>query len=919
MSLFPGIKKQIFLCLFFLFSLFTNLYSQTLIINEVSNGPSGNKEYIELVVVDNAVVYNCTNTTPPCIDIRGWIIDDNSGYHSGGGVAAGANRFSQDPIWACVPLGTIILIYNDADINASIPAQDLSLSDGNCKIIAPISNTSFFETNITTPGALACSYPPSGWIPGGNWASTLLANTGDCARIVDLNGCEVFSLCWASCNANNLIYFLSGSSGTDNVWYFNDGDPNLQSNWGEGCTDPTSCGINEQTPGAPNNLLNQNFIGQFNNNCSIITPIIVIATSVDAGCVCNGTAEANASGSIPGYDYEWFDNGYVNSIGTGFSISGLCAGTYHVVATSLIGCADSATVIISNNGINPTATPTTISPICEGESIFLFGNSIIGATYQWTGPNGFSSSQQNPEILNATIADEGNYTLVIQTGTCNSLPVDVFVEINPLPIAVPISNSPVCFGDTVFLFGNVISGATYQWTGPNGFSSSQQNPEIINAAIADEGNYTLVIQSGTCISSPVDVLVDINPLPIINVSSNSPICIGDTILLFANSIGANLFSWSGPNSYSANGNNQEILNAGILANGMYTVIVELNGCVDSAQVNVSVINPTVATINNVNSVCENQSVFNLVGTPSGGIWSGTGITNSTTGTFNPSTSGAGNHQITYSFNSSCITDATIIIIVNPLPTANAGVDQSFFCDFSPMNLNAANSTGNSITYEWEINSGNISNGIQTPTPTISTPGIYILTVTDVNGCSDSDTVIINFTSGPNASFIANPSTGTVPLEVDVINQSTGVGLTYEWMTCENESSILFEPQFNFDSSGYCMIQLLVTDLNGCIDSSIQMITLYDPHSIYVPNIFTPNGDANNNLFQVSGDGIDKFKLAIYNRWGQLLFSSDAIQNSWDGNFENKPVPDGTYYFILNVSYSNTEFEIIKGNLTLIRN
>ena len=93
----------------------------------------------------------------------------------------------------------------------------------------------------------------------------------------------------------------------------------------------------------------------------------------------------------------------------------------------------------------------------------------------------------------------------------------------------------------------------------------------------------------------------------------------------------------------------------------------------------------------------------------------------------------------------------------------------------------------------------------------------------------------------------------------------------------------------------------------------------DPHSIYVPNIFTPNGDANNNSFQVSGDGIDKFKLAIYNRWGQLLFISEAIQNSWDGNFENKPVPDGTYYFILNVSYSNTESEIINGSLTLIRN
>jgi gliding motility-associated-like protein len=919
MSLFPGIKKQILICLILFFTIFTNSYSQTIIINEVSNGPSGNKEYIELVVVDTTAFYNCGNTIPPCIDIRGWIIDDNSGYHGAGGVAAGANRFSQDPIWSCVPLGTIILIYNDADINASIPAQDLSLSDGNCHIIAPISNTSFFETNTTTPGALACSYPPSGWVPGGNWASTLLANTGDCARIVDLNGCEVFSLCWATPNLNTLIYFNSGMSGSDNVWFFNDGDPSQQINWSEGCADISTCGVNEQTPGSPNNLLNQNYIAQFNNNCLPITPIVVNAISSDAGCVCDGTAEANATGSIPNYTYEWYDNTFSNLIGTGFSITGLCAGSYHVIATSQIDCSDTATVVILSNGINPNAVPTTISPICEGETIFLFGNTISGATYQWTGPNGFSSSQQNPEILNATISDEGNYTLVIQTGACNSSPVDVFVEINPLPIANPISNSPICVGDTIFLFGNSISGATYQWTGPNSFSSTQQNPEILNAAISDEGNYTLVIQSGTCISSPVDVFVDINPLPIITVSSNSPVCIGDTIFLFANSIGANLFTWSGPNSYSANGNDQEILNAGILANGIYTVIVELNGCIDSAQINISVVNATVATINTVNPVCENQSAFNLAGTPIGGIWSGTGITNSATGTFNPSVSGPGNHQITYSFNTSCITDATINIIVNPLPLANAGTDQSFICDFSPMNLNGTNSTGNSISYDWEINVGNISNGSQTATPTITTPGIYILTVTDINGCVDSDTVNISFVSGPNALFNPLPSSGDSPLEVNMQNNSSGVGLSYLWLTCEGETSVSVEPMFVFDSIGNCFVQLIVIDNNGCVDTTFQYISVFIPHFIYVPNIFTPNGDTSNDLFQISGQGIEIFHLEIYNRWGQLLFVSSSINDSWDGNFNNKPEPEGTYYYILKVEYTNGDSEKLNGSLTLFRN
>jgi hypothetical protein len=89
---------------------FSSILSQTLIINEVSNGPSGNQEYVELAGVSNVVTYDCNSSTPPCIDIRGWIFDDNSGYHGTAGIAVGAVRFSQDPIWACVPLGTIILI-----------------------------------------------------------------------------------------------------------------------------------------------------------------------------------------------------------------------------------------------------------------------------------------------------------------------------------------------------------------------------------------------------------------------------------------------------------------------------------------------------------------------------------------------------------------------------------------------------------------------------------------------------------------------------------------------------------------------------------------------------------------------------------------------------------------------------------------
>jgi hypothetical protein len=291
--------------LILIFLLSTPIISaQSLIMNEVSQGTSGSMEYVEFVVVDTALAYNCAATTPPTIDIRGWIFDDNSGYHGTGGIAGGAVRFSFNSTWAAVPLGTIILIYNDATPDPSIPAADLNMNDGNCRIVAPISNTTLFESNLTTPGAVACSYPTTGWTPGGNWNNTLLANTGDCARIVNLAGCEVFSVCYGNVNLNTQIYFAAGAELVNDhrntVYYFNGVNPSQQVNWSIGCTDnetvldANQCGANFQTPGAPNNAANAAFIGQFNNNCQPILPMA--ASNTPTNLVCNNGSNGSANG-----------------------------------------------------------------------------------------------------------------------------------------------------------------------------------------------------------------------------------------------------------------------------------------------------------------------------------------------------------------------------------------------------------------------------------------------------------------------------------------------------------------------------------------------------------------------------------------------------------------------------------------------
>ncbi len=438
-----------FRCFLLLISVFSLSISQaqSLRINEVSQGASGSKEYVELVVTGPTLT-NCSSQ-PTCLDLRGWILDDNNGYFSNGvltgtGLAAGAIRFSNDAFWQCINPGTIILVYNDNDINAGIPANDLINSDANCKLVIPVSSA-LFERHDSAPNTTSMAYSNTGWVSGGNWGPISMANGDDSFQIYAPSNTNtpVHGVSWGNNNSNNFIFF-SGSAGglvfsCDNN---TSSDFSLQANW---ISAPVASG---QTAGIANSTNNSALLSGMNLNCGSASPITVIVTPVDATCqsACSGSATLTVSGGQTPYQTPVWSNGTTAS-----SLSNLCAGNYSVDVTDANGCVGTQSFTI-NSGATFTVSTSGNASICAGETTTI---SASGATtYSWDNGLGAGSSfQVSP---NAT-------TTYNVTGTTNgcSANASLTVTVVPSPNVFAGNDQILCSGDSIALSGS--GAANYIW------------------------------------------------------------------------------------------------------------------------------------------------------------------------------------------------------------------------------------------------------------------------------------------------------------------------------------------------------------------------------------------------------------------------------------------------------------------------
>ncbi len=667
------------------------------------------------------------------------------------------------------------------------------------------------------------------------FSCTTLISTNQIVLYESTNVIEVYMLnkplcsTWNSGNATIGIQNAAGTQGicppgrntgqwtaANEAWRFTpNGTPNYTTYWYQGSLSSTPIDTNQATiTVCPTS--STTYYAQVVYNCCTGLDVIVndsvtvnvnnsigLAITPSAPSICNGNSVTlNATCTDPTATYQWSGGGPATST---YTVTPTSTTTYTVTATTTM-CTTHTPVTVTVNP-NPSTITGNNSPICAGSDLNIT-YADAGDTYVWSGPNGFSSSDQNPTITGATPSATGTYYVTVTTPAGCTANAQTSATVNPNPVATASSNSPVCTGNTLNLTSG--GGTSYNWSGPNGFTSTNQNPTISGVTSLATGTYLVTVTGvGGCTDTThTVVLINVTPTP--TISNNSPLCAGDTLKLTAG--GGSGYNWSGPSGFTSTLQNPTLLNTTVSESGNYVVTVtDINGCFATTQTAVTINPLPVATITSNSPVCFGNTLNMNTGGGSTFVWAGpNGFSNTTQ---NPSITpvvfaDAGVYSVTVTGIGGCSSTNQMTVVVNPNPTYTSVVD-SVKCHGGATGSITLTPSGGTQPYSYTWNPSEPNS----PAVTSLLAGTYHVTVTDNNGCDTTGSFTVYQPQSVVLSL--NPTNEKCPGNCNGLinsNVSGGTGsFTYNWGGGQHTPNI----------SNLCVgnYSLTVTDANGCTASS----------------------------------------------------------------------------------------------------
>ncbi|MCR4827691.1 MAG: T9SS type A sorting domain-containing protein [Bacteroidales bacterium] len=588
----------------------------------------------------------------------------------------------------------------------------------------------------------------------GNNGTTLTANggtyyswnTGSAQRTITVNQPGIYIATVQTvygCTANDTVEVVAFANPVinGNTVFCSGGYTTLTATGGETyewSTGATTASINVNTAGT------YSVTASTSNGCSGSASVTVIQNEASEVVVSGNTVICSGIGTSltasSGTDYLWSTGETTQSI----SVNN--PGAYSVTVTNSNGCSNSATQTVS---LMEQATISGNNHICSGQSTTLSASG--SGSYAWS--NGASTSF-------ITVNTPGNYTVTVTlpNGCSSSATVDVTLGTTPTPSIT--GNTTFCEGEATTLTAN--GGVSYDWS--NGGTSN-------STSVNQSGIYSVTATNAEGCSATANVTVTVNPLPSVNISGSNSFCQGDNVTLTAT--GASTYAWSNastnaaitvssagnytvtgtdangcsntatksvsvnptyntPLTYSmCEGESYNFYGQNITAAGTYTHTLQtVNGCdsVLTLVVTLEALPPTAITGNT--TICEGETTTL---TATGGVsyaWSNGGTSNST------SVNQSGIYTVTATNAEGCSAIANVTVTVNPLPTITIGGNTTL-CAGNSTTLTASGAD----SYSW-------STGENTASVNISAFGIYTVTGTSTEGCSNIANVTVTVSQLP---------------------------------------------------------------------------------------------------------------------------------------------------------------------------
>ena len=537
--------------------------------------------------------------------------------------------------------------------------------------------------------------------------------------------------------------------------------------------------------------------------------------------------------------------------------------------------------------------------ICLPDPVIFNNSSANGNTFFWDFGDNTTSNLINPTHL---YAGPGVYVvqlIVSDSNNCFSADSIVFeLNIGDFEGGVTTPPGPVCPGVPFQL--DAFGGAYYSWSPGNLLNNDTISNPI--ATVYETTDFTVII-SDSCGVDTLFVTLQVFDVNIV-VCNDTSVCIGNNAFLYAS--GGNNYSWS-PSTFL---NNTAIANpiCSATTNILYSLeVTTFDGCTKKDTVEVAVFfDPPIPVLLDTVLMCKNSPLTITAGGADEYTWTPNFAINNLSGaivTVSPP------DDFTYYclFKNACGTanDSIFLDVIAPVITAG---NDTIVCPNNPAFLWSEGGQ----SYRWMPASSieNPNSQDVTVNPQIST--MYYVIGTDEFGCSATDSVFVQLYVPPvvDAGIDKYAFLGDL---VELNATSTSVG-TYQWsppdyLNCADCAAPLSNPDLNYT------YMVTLTDLNGCNGSD--EVKIFYEGVIYVPNTFTP-GENINSLFKAEGGNIKTFEMLIFNRWGELIYTIDDFDKSWNGKHNGIDCQDGTYTWKITYSDFNDKRGSLVGHVNLIR-